>query len=299
MGSFGVTGTDRRLFCFGLGYSARRLAEELAAQGWLIAGTCRDPKLYDQLISQGYDVWLFDRDTVLPSDCDALDRATHILSSVPPDEDGDPVIDLAGPRLRMCSKLIWGGYLSTTGVYGDTAGKWIDESAALKPTNARSRRRALAEKAWMKQFAEYELPPPHIFRLAGIYGPGRSAIDTVRAGRAHRIDKPGHAFSRIHVDDLVAILRVSMGLSRSGAIYNVCDDEPAPQEQVIAYACELLGVDVPPLIPFEDADLSEMARSFYADNRRVRNERVKSVHGLRLQYPTYREGVRSLANLVK
>ncbi len=292
-----MKGSDQRLFCFGLGYSALRLAQSLADQGWSIAGTCRDPKQYDQLTGRGYEIWRFDRDTPLPSACDALEHATHIVSSIPPDAEGDPVVDVVGPRLGGCNDLVWAGYLSTTGVYGDTGGEWVDEHSELKPTNARSQCRVLAEQAWITLFAELALSPPHVFRLAGIYGPGRSAIEVIRAGRAHRIDKPGHVFSRIHVDDLVAILQASMGLSQTGTVYNVCDDEPAPQEQVIAFACALLGVDVPPLMRFEDADLSEMARSFYADNRRVRNDRVKTAHGLRLQYPTYRAGLRSIASL--
>ena len=298
MGPSVMTTIGNRLFCFGLGYTARRLARRLAAQGWVIAGTCRDPKSHAALVNEGYDVCLFDRDTPLLEHCDPLVRATHILSSIPPDEAGDPVIDMVGPRLGICSELVWIGYLSTTGVYGDTGGEWVDESAELNPSSARSHRRVLAEKAWLA-LSSASVPPPSIFRLAGIYGPGRSAIDTVRGGQARRIDKPDHAFSRIHVDDLVAVLDRSMGQSMPGAVYNVCDDEPAPQEQVVAFACQLLGVNPPRLVPFEDAQLSPMAKSFYADNRRVCNDRIKSALGFRLHYPTYREGLEAIAALAR
>ena len=291
-----MTITGGTLFCFGLGYSARRLAKNLIAEGWSVAGTCGDPQQQEQLAIEGYDVSLFDRGTPLPDEYDPLDRATHILSSVPPD-DGDPVVDLVGKRIATCNGLVWVGYLSTTGVYGDTGGAWVDEDTPLRPTGERSRRRANAERAWLDLGANDHVPV-HVFRLAGIYGPARSAIDTVRAGRARRIDKPGHLFSRIHVEDLAAVLMASMHTPRPGAIYNVCDDAPAPQEQVVAYACELLGVEPPPLVPFEEAELSDMARSFYADNRRVRNDLVKSAHGLRLRYPTYREGLSAIANLI-
>jgi nucleoside-diphosphate-sugar epimerase len=185
------------------------------------------------------------------------------------------------------------GYLSTTGVYGDRDGGWVDESSALKPTGERGRRRLAAEAAWLELHRRARLPV-HIFRLAGIYGPGRSALDAVRAGRAQRIDKPGQVFSRIHVADIVQVLRASMARPDPGAIYNLCDDDPAPPEAVIAFACELLGVPKSPLVPFAEARLSEMARSFYADNKRVSNRRIKEQLGVRLAYPSYKDGLRAL-----
>ena len=291
-----MTSHEKRLFCFGLGYTARHLAKRLATDGWVVAGTCRDPAQLERLTAEGHTVWKFDRATPLPPNCEALDRATHILSSIPPDGEGDPVIDLAGDRLRERNDAAWLGYLSTTGVYGDSGGRWVDEQTPLDPTSERAQRRVGAERLWRALNTDHGLPV-HIFRLAGIYGAGRSALDAVRAGRAYRIDIPGHVFSRIHVDDLATILMASMSQPNPGAIYNVCDDAPAAQEQVTAYACELLAVEPPPLVPIEEAKLSEMARSFYADNRRVRNSRVKLALGVRLRYPTYREGLRAIADL--
>ncbi|MCZ6764549.1 MAG: NAD-dependent epimerase/dehydratase family protein, partial [Alphaproteobacteria bacterium] len=186
---------------------------------------------------------------------------------------------------------------STTGVYGDRAGDWVDETSPLKPTGARGRARVKAEAAWREAGDAHGLPV-HIFRLAGIYGPGRNALETVRAGTARRVVKPGQLFARIHVDDIVSVLRASIDRPRPGAIYNVCDDEPAPAQDVVAYACRLLGVMPPPEEPFEKAvasgSLSDMAQSFYADNRRVANRLIKEELGVRLAYPSYREGLDAL-----
>ena len=287
-----MTDARKRLFCFGFGYSARWLANTLVANGWAVGGTCRNPQHQRQLADAGFEIYLFDRDTPLPQSCTALDAATHVLSSIPPDK-GDVVIEYEGNRIAHLADLSWLGYLSTTGVYGDTGGAWIDESAPLNPTSERSLRRVSAERMWLDLGSNHDLAV-NIFRLAGIYGPGRSAVDSVRAGRAHRIDKPGHMFSRIHIADLAMILAASMASPRPGAIYNVCDDGPAAQERVVAFACELLGIEPPPLVPFATAELSDMARSFYADNRRVRNDLVKAVHDLTLRYPTYREGLAAI-----
>ena len=283
--------TPGRLFCFGLGYTAARLAARVAAEGWSVAGTCRDGEHRQRLMREGYDVSLFSRD--MPLDGGILAGATHVLSSIPPDESGDPVLDLLGYEICRSEVLKWVGYLSTTGVYGDAGGDWVDEQSMCNPTSLRSRRRLAVEQAWQALHETYDLPV-HVFRLAGIYGPGRSAIDAVRAGRAHRIYKPGHRFSRIHVDDIATALEASMRAPQPGAIFNVCDDAPAAQHDVVAYACELLGDEPPPLVSFAAADLSDMARSFYADNRRVRNDRLKSALGLTLRYPTYREGLKAI-----
>ena len=192
--------------------------------------------------------------------------------------------DLAAlPRLR------WLGYLSTTGVYGDRGGGWVDESDARLPSGVRGRRRVAAEDGWLALHRDRGLPV-HVFRLAGIYGPGRNALATVRAGTARRVDKPGQVFSRIHVDDIVAVLRASMARPAPGAVYNVADDDPAPPQDVVAYAAELLGVAPPPLVPFAEAALSPMARSFYDDSKRVRNDRIKRELGVRLAYPDYPRG---------
>jgi nucleoside-diphosphate-sugar epimerase len=229
---------------------------------------------------------------------DLLDEATHLLNSVPPDDLGDPVLDVHGVDIAQrvrARRLQWAGYLSTTGVYGDRGGALVDETAALTPAGERGRRRVRAEESWRALHIEHGLPL-HIFRLAGIYGPGRSAIDALRAGTARRIRKPGHVFSRIHVDDVVTVLRASMARPEPGAIYNVCDDDPTPSEEVVAYAAELLGLAPPALIDFEAADLSAMARSFYADNKRVSNRRLKERLGVTLRYPSYRDGLKALAS---
>jgi nucleoside-diphosphate-sugar epimerase len=206
---------------------------------------------------------------------------------VPPDEGGDPVLDLHRAEIDAVSqRLNWIGYLSTTGVYGDRNGGWVDEMSEIKPSGERGRRRAAAEAGWLALSQ-----PAHLFRLAGIYGPGSSALDTVREGRAKRIVKSGQIFSRIHVADIARVLEASMARPHPGAAYNVCDDDPAPPSDVIAFAAALLNVPPPPEVPFEQADLSAMARSFYEDNKRVSNSRIKRELGVALQYPSYRVGL--------
>jgi nucleoside-diphosphate-sugar epimerase len=282
------------LFCFGLGYTAGFLARTLGAEGWRIAGTSRDAAACARLAAEGFDMHLFapDRPLAAPAVA-ALGAATHLLSSVPPDAAGDPVLAAHGADIAALKQLRWVGYLSTTGVDGDRGGAWVDEGSALTPSGERGRRRVAAEAGWLDLRRRHGLPV-HVFRLAGIYGPGRSALDTVREGRARRIDKPGQVFSRIHVADIVATLRASMARPDPGAAYNVCDDDPAPPEVVIAHACALLGVAPPPLVPFDAAGLSPMARSFYDDNKRVSNRRIKQELGVRLNYPSYKDGLRAL-----
>ncbi len=282
----------KRFFCFGLGYSAIALAERLQREGWSIAGTCRSAEKQAELTARGWTVFRFDRGMPLPDS--AFDGVTHLLSSVPPDEDGDPVIDEAGEAIiQAAGGLDWIGYLSTTGVYGDRDGDWVDEASDLTPTGSRGERRKTAEAAWLDLGRETGVPV-QLFRLAGIYGPGRNALETVRSGRARRIDKPGQVFSRIHRDDIATILRASIDRPNPGAAYNCCDDNPAPPEEVIAYGCTLLGVDPPPLIPFEEAELSPMARSFYRDNKRVSNKRIKEELGVALAWPDYRQALEAL-----
>jgi nucleoside-diphosphate-sugar epimerase len=284
-----------RLFCFGLGYTTLALARHLLGDGWQVAGTTRDQDKGLALAAMGIEVYRFDRGRPFP-DGRVLGPASHILSSVPPDAEGDPVLDHHGADLAALGRggaVRWVGYLSTTGVYGDRGGGWVDEGSALRPTGVRGRRRVAAEQGWLDLWRRCGLPV-HIFRLAGIYGPGRSALDAVRNGTAKRIDKPGQVFSRIHVDDIVAALRASMARPVPGAIYNVCDDAPAPPAEVIAHACALLGAVPPPLTAFEAAELTPMGRSFYRDNKRVRNDRLKRELGLQLQYPTYQAGLRAI-----
>jgi nucleoside-diphosphate-sugar epimerase len=277
-----------RLFCFGLGFSARALAERLAEAGWTVAGTTRSAEKASELRAAGIEAVLFDRDHPLdPAD---LAGTSHLLVSIAPDQDGDPVLDRHAADIAALTGLQWIGYLSTTGVYGDWQGAEVDEASELRGAKGRNRRRIEAEAAWLVLQAEKGLPV-HVFRLAGIYGPGRSALDQVRAGRARRIDKPGHLFSRIHVEDIARVLLASIGRPNSGRIYNVCDDEPAAAAEVTAYACRLLGVEPPPLIPLEQAEMSPMALSFWEDNRLVSNRRLHEELGVTLAYPNYRAGL--------
>jgi nucleoside-diphosphate-sugar epimerase len=275
------------LFCFGLGYSATWLARQLIAKGWRITGTCRSRDHQVELSRIGIEAHLFDRDRPLGNLTELLATVTHLLSSVPPDEQGDPALDLHRAEIDAASpRLAWIGYLSTTGVYGDRDGGWVDEMSELKPTGERGRRRAAAEQGWLSLSQ-----PAHLFRLAGIYGPGSSALDTVREGHARRIVKPGQIFSRIHVADIAQVLEASMARPYPGAAYNVCDDDPAPPSDVIAFAAALLNMPAPPEVPFEAAELSPMARSFYDDNKRVSNSRIKRELGVALRYPSYRVGL--------
>jgi nucleoside-diphosphate-sugar epimerase len=284
-----------RLFCFGLGYSAEAFVRRLLAGGWRVAGTVRTPTRLESLRRLGVDALTFDRDHPLPDG--ALDLATHVLVSIPPDDLGDPVLDACRPAIVAAgSRLRWLGYLSTTGVYGDHGGAWVDETTTTHPSSERSRRRALAETAWLDLHRRHDLPV-HVFRLAGIYGPGRSPLDDLRSGTIRRIIKPGQVFSRIHVDDIAGVLAASIDRPNAGAIYNVCDDETAPPQDVVAYACRLLGMRPPPEIPFAEAQLSPMAQTFWADNKRVSNRRIHQELGVTLHYPTYREGLRALAEV--
>ena len=275
------------LFCFGLGYSARVLARRLAARGWEIRGTTRRPEKAEALAAEGFRVFAFGRGQPLPPG--ALPGVTHALTSIAPDEAGDPVLDAHGADLRALPSLAWAGYLGTTAVYGDRQGEWVDEETPIEPTLARADRRARAEAAWLASGL-----PIHVFRLAGIYGPGRNAFVNLKDGTARRIVKPGQVFSRVHAEDITTVLEASIARPRPGAVYNVCDDEPAPPQDVVTYAAELMGVPPPPEQGYETADLSPMARTFYRDNRRVRNERIKRELGVRLAFPSYREGLRAL-----
>jgi len=283
----------KRLFCFGYGFSASALGTLLGPAGWSLAGTCRTPEGCRALADAGVDAVPFSREAPLAHPAQSLAGTTHLLLSIPPDADGDPALDCHGAGIAAIEGLEWIGYLSTTGVYGDTGGAWVDESATPAPISARGRRRLQAERAWLALGETHGLAV-QVFRLAGIYGPGRNALATVRRGTAKRIAKPGQVFSRIHVADIAQVLTASIARPRTGAIYNVCDDEPAPAADVVAHACDLLGVAPPPLTPHDEADLSPMARSFYADNRRVSNARIKAELGVRLRYPNYRDGLAAL-----
>lgn len=262
-----------RLFCFGLGYVAKALAAKLAASAWQIDGTTR---------SGGGGFAFSGNHALCAEGREALAGATHVLISIPPDaEGGDPAQALADENLLYGK---WIGYLSTTGVYGDWRGAWVDETSPLQTKEPRSISRKQAENFWYGKGAS-------VFRLAGIYGPGRNAIVSLMKGQARRIHKPGQVFSRIHVDDIAIALAVAMAKDVRGAIYNLADDLPCSQADVVAYAAELTGMEPPPLIPFDEAGLSPMAQSFYAENRRVKNDRLKMLLGGALRYPSYKEGL--------
>lgn len=282
-----------RLFAFGLGFTAQALAERLAAKGWQVAGTARDVGKIGQLAARGYEVAQFSGEAgnaALPA---ALQGATHLLHSIPPGPDADLVLAHYRDQIAALPSLEWIGYLSTVGVYGDQEGRWVDESTPLKPNSARTEARVEAEQAWLA-FGEAVGVPVHVFRLAGIYGPGRSVFDKLREGTARRVRKDGQVFSRIHVEDIAGVLEASIARPCAGAVYNVADDEPAAPGDVVAYAANLIGVEPPPEVAFAEADLTPMARSFYEGSRRIANARIKSELGVTLRYPTYREGLASL-----
>lgn len=278
-----------RLFCFGLGFSAQTLASRLKSQGWHVAGTTRTSARAEALAGRGFEAFVFG-----PGAAQGLRGATHVLISTPPDATGDPVLAIHATGLAA-ARPAWLGYLSTTGVYGDRAGGWVDEQTPPAPQSERAERRLAAEQAWIA-WGRANSIPVHIFRLAGIYGPGRNQLETLRDGTARRIVKPGQVFSRIHVEDIATVLEASIAKPNPGAVYNVCDDEPAPPHEVIEYAAKLLAIEPPPLERFEDAasSMSEMALSFYADSKRVKNDRIKTELAVRLRYPTYREGLLAL-----
>lgn len=286
-----MTEANQKLFCFGYGYSCDYLGYALQqAGGWQIAGTTRDPQKKALMKERGIKGYLFDYEKPLNDPALFLKDVTHLLISTPPDDEGDPVFLMHGEDIARQSSIRWIGYLSSTGVYGDRGGAWVDENTEIQPGTKRGSRRALAEAQWLSLLHDHGCPV-HVFRLAGIYGPGRSALDSVRAGVARRIDKPGHAFSRIHVDDIVQILMASMAMPSPGAVYNCGDDCAAPSHEVIKYACELLGITPPPLIPYSEADMAPIARSFYSDNKRIRNDKIKQELGITLRYPDYRAGL--------
>lgn len=281
------------LLCFGLGFSARVLAARLAARGWRITATSRSAPGAAAIAALGYGVVQFDGSA--PFDDAGLDGVTHLLSSAPPDAAGDPVLlQLRTHLAARARQFRWAGYLSTTGVYGDHGGGWVSEETPLTPNTERGARRVAAEEEWLALWRVHGLPV-HLFRLAGIYGPGRNQLLSILDGSAKRIIKPGQVFSRIHVEDIAAVLEASMARPHPGRAYNVCDDEAGPPQDVVAYAAELLGRPVPPGTPYDEATLSPMARSFYADSKRVSNSRIKEELGVRLAYPTYREGLAALA----
>lgn len=283
------------LLCLGLGYTARALAALRLARGERVVGTSQDVAAYGEA---GVVARIAFGAATPPGAVErALEQATHVLVSIPPDDAhaaaGDVVLARLASAIAAAHHIVWLGYLSTTGVYGDRGGAWVDETSERRPGNPRSVRRAAAEDAWLTLWRERGVPV-HVFRLSGIYGPGRSAIDQLRAGTAKRIDKPGQVFSRIHIDDIAHVLEASIARPRPGAIYNLADDAPAPAHEVMAHAAALLGVTPPPLEPYDPERLSPMAREFYAETRRVRNDRIKRELGATLRYPDYKAGLAAI-----
>jgi nucleoside-diphosphate-sugar epimerase len=280
----------RRLFIFGLGYSGLEIAKLAKTQGWAVAGTCTTEEKARRLRQDGFEAHRFDGTVALSPE--AFGDATHVICTIAPGATGDPA-------LRTCRTLLdrahWLGYLSTTGVYGDHAGGWVDETTPTLSTQARSLERIAAEQDW-RDLAAGTGAPLHILRLPGIYGPGRSPLDRVRTGTAQLIDKPGQFFSRIHVEDIAASTLKAMERDNGTEVWNVADDLPAANAEVVAYAFELLGRPVPPLIPWAEVapTMSPMARSFYAESRKVRNEKLRRELGVVLRYPTYREGLKAI-----
>jgi nucleoside-diphosphate-sugar epimerase len=285
----------RHLLCVGMGYSARALARRLGTLDWRITGSATSAAGCARVLAQGWEAALFDGTSPSADLALAISNATHLVVSAAPGTDGDPLLRQHAEAIATAPNLAWVGYLSTVGVYGDHQGQWVDEDTTLKPVSQRSRQRVTAETAW-SEFAASAKKRLQIFRLAGIYGPGRSAIDNLRDGSARRIIKPNQMFNRIHVDDIANVLDAAIDAPPSKhSIFNVTDDEPAPPQDVVAYAAKLLGLPVPPDIPFEQAPLSPMGLSFYGENKRVSNARLKADLGVTLLYPTYREGMAAIA----
>lgn len=280
-----------RLLIFGMGYTARALVEAWPGD-WPrdFVVTTRSAEKAEALRREGFDARIFPGDDLSGE----VARSTHLLATAGPENGHDPLLaELRDAIAARARGLDWVGYLSTTSVYGDHDGEWVDENAPVAPSTQRGRARAAAEAEWSAIHSENGLPL-HIFRLAGIYGPGRGPFRKVREGTARRIVKPGQVFSRVHVEDIAQVLIASMRHPNPGAAYNVCDDDPAPPQDVIAHAAELLGMPPPPEVAFEEADLGPMARSFYAENKRVRNHRIKTELGVELRYPDYRSGLAQL-----
>jgi len=261
------------MLIFGLGYTASRLAERLQADGWQVSGTRRNT---------ANGAIAFDNEAAVS---EAIAGATHILSSVPPNkQDNDPVLDQYGDEIKE-AKCLWTGYLSSTGVYGDVGGAWVDESAPIG--SGRRQARSEADLKWQSLRDDI-----HIFRLPGIYGPGRNPLVRVQEGKAKRVDMPGQVFSRIHVDDIVAAVLDSF--KGPPGTYNIADDLPAPQQKVTAYAAQLQSIEIPPLLSLQEADLSPAAKAFYEENRRVSNQKAKRLLGWEPKYPDYKSGLRAL-----
>jgi nucleoside-diphosphate-sugar epimerase len=278
-----------RLFIFGAGYSGQAIARRLRGEAEWIGGTTRSSEKFERLSAAGIEPFLFDGTELSPPD--ALARTTHLIASIAPGEGGDPVLRALPDILGRMPALRWIGYLSTVGVYGDHGGAWVDEESECRPASRRSVLRLAAEAEWLGLGQRAGLPVA-VLRLSGIYGPGRNAFVNLQNGSAKRIVKPGQVFNRIHVEDIAGATALLAG-TRSGGLFNVTDDEPAPPQDVVEHAARLMGVAPPPAVPFKEAELSAMARSFYGENKRVSNQKIKAA-GYRFAYPSYREALESM-----
>lgn len=281
------------LFCFGFSYTAEHLMRYMQDKdvSFTINATSTRPEKQQRLKAQNIKTFLFDEYTPLADAPLVLKDTTHILISIPPHAEYSDIVHYHhSEALRELPNLKWIGYLSTSGVYGDRAGGTVTELSRTNPTSRRGSRRVAAEQQWLGEHKKHGLPV-HIFRLSGIYGPGRSALDSVLGGNARRINKKGHVFNRIHVDDIAQVLLASMQNPNPASIYNLADDLPAPSHEVITRACALLGRTAAPILDFEDADLSPMARSFYNDYKIVNNDKIKKELGVTLLYPDYKVGL--------
>lgn len=282
-----------KLFVFGIGYSASAIVRYVAADGGRVVGTVQTQAKADLLAQSGLATRVFagaSRDAAIARE---LIESDAILISVPPDAQQDPVLRAYADDLAQASHVRWIGYLSTVGVYGDHGGAWVDETTQPTPADGRSRNRLVVERQWLDFGAVHRIPV-QIFRLAGIYGPGRNQLVQLAEGKARRIIKPGQVFNRIHVEDIAQIVAASLANPRAGAIYNGADNEPAPPQDVVSFAAALCGVEPPPEIAFEHADLTAMGRSFFMETKRVRNRLLRDELGVILRYPTYREGLAAL-----
>ena len=283
-----------KLLCLGLGYSAGAFAELMALRGWQITGTSTSEAGARRIDARGWRGIVFDGEGAGGAALSAaIAEATHLLISIPPGAAGDPALVRHADDFAAAPRLGWIGYLSTIGVYGDANGGWVDEDTPVEATSPRTRYRIGAERQWL-DLGRTAGKAAHVFRLSGIYGPGRNAVESLRAGTARRLVKPGYVSNRIHVLDIATALAAAVDRPARFDIYNITDDEPAPPQDVIAWAARHIGVSCPPEVPFEEAELTPMAASFYATCKRVRNARMKSDLGVALAYPTYREGLAAL-----
>jgi len=288
-----VKDNHMKLFVFGLGYTASHFIRLQGMRFALISGTIRSVEKTETLYGEGIQTFIFNPPVIDERIMQQVTDSDAVLISIQPNANGDVVLREFSSALMAAKRLRWIGYLSTVGVYGNHDGGRVKETNAIQPISFRSRQRAEIEKEWLA-FGEMSGKPVHIFRLAGIYGPNRNAFEKLANGTARRLIKPGQVFNRIHVEDIAATLAASLDRPRAGAIYNIADDEPAPPQEVVAFAAKLMQVEIPPDIPFDSSTLNPMTVSFYSENKRVDNSLIKEELGVRLSYPTFREGLKSL-----